>query len=73
MKARKICRAAGELVRFYPSFSSPPLLPRFLILSVVLCLDYLPGSVELPPEGFRTSLSYVCSSLDAQNHSAISH
>jgi hypothetical protein len=34
---------------------------------------YLPGSADLPPDGFLTSLSYVCNSLDAQNHSAISH
>ncbi len=38
-----------------------------------LRLFYLLGAVEPPPEGFLTSLSYVCNSLDAQNHSAISH
>src|SRR4029077_20364622 len=41
--------------------------------SIVLGLIYYYGLVDPPPEGFRTSLSYVSNSLDAQNHSAISH
>src|SRR5580692_11841639 len=38
-----------------------------------LTFIYLLGCAVAPPEGFLTSLSYVCNSLDAQNHSAISH
>lgn len=58
----------ARLYSLFPLLPSLP-LPPFVLSRCV----YLLGAVVPPPDGFLTSLSYVCNSLDAQNHSAISH